>query len=171
MTSATAKALTPVREKLWTALKGWNQYTEKIHWFAESDAEVRYFLQNDASLSRCPIITARWREFNPEWWVFSQQEWRVAIEVSVWVPDDRQTLSQDLIEDVIDAVFRHEAPGTTAAAPLPTLKSYLCRDPEILVVAPSIPVEAGIDGKHKLLQSYVVFGLTVRKDPKLRATA
>lgn len=168
--TATTKVLRPAWENAWAALKGWKQWSEAIQTFAESDEDVRRFINDAASLSRVPMLFASWDSSEPRWWVYSEQEWKVPLRINVYVPRDRHTLSMDLIEDAIDAVFRFESPSSTSAAPVPLIRSKTCRDPEIMQFQTGLALDAGAEGKHPLLQSWVVVRLTLRKDPKLRGT-
>lgn len=167
--TSTTKMIRPAWEAVWAALKGWQRWTEKIQTFAETDEDVRRFINDAASLSRVPLLFAGWDSTEPAWWVHSQQEWKVPLRISIFVPRDRHSLSMDLIEDAIDAVFRFEAAGSTAAAPVPLVKKETCRDPEIMQFQTGLAIDAGENGQHKLLQSFLVVRLSLRKDPKLRA--
>lgn len=168
--TATTKVLRPAWENAWAALKGWRQWSEPIQTFADTDEDVRRFINEAATLSRVPMIFASWDSSEPRWWVYSEQEWKVPLRINVYVHRDRHGLSMDLIEDAIDAVFRFEAPNSLPAAPVPLIRSQTCRDPEILQFQTGLSLDAGEGGKHKLLQSWVVVRLTLRKDPKLRGT-
>lgn len=168
--SSTSKVIKPAWESVWNALQGWKLWTEKIQSFIATDDDVKNFIRSEASLSRVPMVTAAWDASTPSWWVYSQQKWEAPLRISVYVPRDRHSLSMDLIEDAIDAVYRFEAPNSTAAAPVPLVKSLLCRDPELLQFQTGLPVDAGAEGQHKLLHSFVVVRLTLRKDPKIRGT-
>lgn len=168
--TSTAKVIGPAWDVVFTALKGWTQWTERIATFADSDEDRKRFLTLDANISRCPLITAAWDDTQPRWWVFSQQEWLCPLRVEIYVPHDRNRLAMNLIEDVIDAVFRFEAPGSTAAAPVPLVKKTLCRDPIIQQFQSGTFAEVGEGGNHKLLMSSVVFQLSLRKDPKIRGS-
>lgn len=168
--TATTKVIGPAYGAVWAALKGWRQWTAPIVTYCDTDEARKRFLQMDANLSRCPMIAAQWDATEPKWWVYSQQEWLCPLRVSVFVQSDRNELSMALVEDVIDAVFRFEAASSTAAGPLPLVRSLTCRDPEILQFTAGQFIEVGQDGQHKLLQSDVVIRLSLRKDPKLRAS-
>lgn len=168
--TSTTKVVGPAYEAVWTALKGWKQWTAPIATFADSDEARKRFLQLDANVSRCPMLAAQWDNTEPRWWVYSQQEWLCPLRVSVFVPQDRNRLSMDLVEDIIDALFRYEAPQSTSAGPLSLVRNVTCRDPEILQFQSGIYVEVGQEGQHKLLQSDVVVRLSLKKDPKLRAS-
>lgn len=168
--TATTKVLRPAWDAAWAALKGWEQWSEKIQTFAESDDDYRRFINDGASLSRVPMVFASWDQSEPRWWVHSQQEWKVPLRINAYVQRDRHGLSMDIIEDAIDAVFRFEAPGSTAAAPLPLIRTKTCREPEIMQFQTGLSLDAGAEGNHKLLLSWVVIRLTLQKDPKIRGT-
>lgn len=168
--TATNKKIGPIWDDVFTAMKGWQRWTEKIVTFVETDEDRKRLLQIDPNLSRLPLITAEWDVTNPRWWVFSQQEWLCPLRIEAYVPADRNRLSMDLVEDIIDAIFRYEAPGSTAAAPVPLIKKQTCRDPVIQQFQCGTYVELGADQKHKMLQSSVVFQLSLKKDPKIRGT-
>lgn len=165
---SSTKVIQPAWDAVWTALKGWSCWKEPVRSFVESDEDVRRFIQTEANLSRVPMVTAQWDASTPSWWVYSEQKWEAPLRISVYVPRDRHTLSMDMIEDAMDAVYRFESPKSTAAAPVPLVKSLLCRDPELMQFQTGIPVDSGENGQHRLLQSYVVIRLTLRKDPKIR---
>lgn len=167
--TATEKKIAPAWDAAFACLKGWQPWTSKIVSFVETDEDRKRFLKTEPNLSRLPMVSASWDVTNPRWWVYSEQEWKCPFRVEIYVPSDRNRLAMDLAEDVIDAVYRFEAPQSTNAGPVPLLKSLLCRDPEVVEFQPGTFVEAGEGGMHKLLMSHVVFSLTVRKDPKLRA--
>lgn len=166
--TSTEKKIRPAYDAVMTALKGWSLWSEKIQTFVMNDAERKQFLQIGANISRCPMIAAAWDATNPTWWVYSQQEWLCPLRLSIYVPYDRHSLAMDLIDDAIDAVFRFEAPNSTAAGPVPLIKQATCRDPEIMQFQAGLYVELGEEQQHKLLMSEVVIRLSLRKDLKLR---
>lgn len=169
--TSTTKVLRTARETVWKALRQWTLWTETIRQNYESDDEVRRFIASDPNVSRLPALSVLWRTSNPEWWVHTLQDWKVPLEISVWVPDDRQSLAEDLLEDVVDAVMRTDAPSSTTAAPVSLMKQLTGAHPTILSLECAVPVAAGADGRHRLLQSSVVFQLSLRKDPIKRAGA
>lgn len=167
--TATEKKLSPTWDAAFACLKEWKQWTSQIVSFVESDEDRKRFLTLDPNVSRLPMVSASWDATNPRWWVYSESEWKCPLRIEIYVPHDRNRLAMDLTEDAIDAIYRYESPQSTTAAPVPLMKSLLCRDPEVIEFQPGEYVEAGEAGKHKLLMSHVVVSLTVRKDPKLRA--
>lgn len=150
------------------AMKGWQRWKEPIQTFVESDDDRKRFLQLDANLSRCPMIVAAWDTTEPRWWVYSQQEWKCPLRVSIYVARERNRLSMDLLVDVVMAFFRYEHPQSTPSAPVSLIRRMTCDDPSILQFQPGIHIDAGADGQHKLLMSEVVIGLSLKIDPKLR---
>lgn len=172
MARPSTKVFAPARAAVHYALKHWDQWTEQPNWFVDTDDEVRFLLQQDANKSRTPIVSTRWRETNPEWWVFSAQEWRAPIEISVHVNENRHKLAEDLIEDAIDAVYRFEDQTSTPAVPVPYVRKAIggC-EIEILSVAPAVPIQVGIEARHRLLLSTAVLSLRLKKDPLLRRTS
>ena len=163
--TSTTKLLTAARQAVWQALREWPLWTAKIQTTYESDDEVRRFLQQEANVSRCPAMSALWRTTNPEWWVHSQQEWKCPLEISIWVSEDRLSLSEDLIEDAIDAVFRAEHSTSVAGGRVFVVQQVCGNHPQILAMEVGVPITAGEDGKHRLLQSSVVFQLPLKKRP------
>lgn len=163
--SSTPKLLKSARQAVWKALREWPLWTAKIQTPYETDDEVRRFIQQDANVSRCPAMSVLWRTTNPEWWVHSQQEWKCPLEVSIWVPSDSLSLSEDLIEDAIDAVFRAETQASVAGGRVFVVQSECGNHPQILSMDFGVPVQAGENGQHRLLQSSVVFHLPLKKRP------
>lgn len=163
--TSTTKLLKPARQAVWKALREWPRWTEKIQTTYETDDDVRRFLQQEANLSRCPAMSALWRTTNPEWWVHSQQEWKCPLEISIWVPVDRLSLSEDLLEDAIDAVFRAEAQQSVAGGRVFVVQAECGSHPQILAMEIGVPIQAGENGQHRLLQSSVVLQLPLKKRP------
>lgn len=167
--SSTTKVLEPARNAVWTALRNWPNWTAKIQTICDTDARVREFIRQEASVARCPMLSVLWRQTNPEWWVHSQQNWKVPLELSIWVTDDQQSLSENLLEDAIDAVFRHETNASVAQGREFTVKKEVGVHPVILAMEIGVPIQAGVEGKHRLLQSLAVFQLEVKKNPIMAA--
>lgn len=169
--SSTTKVLRPAREAVMYALKNWQHWTVKPNVY-DSDELMQWLSKAEPQLSRMPVVSARWREYTPEWWVFNAQQWRAPLEVSIWVPRDRHSLAEDLVEDAIDAVFRYESESSTDANPV----SYVLTEKldgcnaEIVSISPAVPAELGEGGLHQAWLSTVVFSLRVNKSPRLRGT-
>lgn len=171
MTTSTTKVLRNAREAVQTALTQWQGWTEKPRTIIKSDDDVRYFFQQEANVSRCPILNVSWAAFDPRWWVFTQQEWRAPLTIELYVPMDRRALSEDMIEDVIDAVYRFEDQSSSNAVPVPYVRKAVggCEF-SIAQIEIAQPIETGEEQKHKMLRSAVTIQFVLRKDPKLRAS-
>lgn len=173
--TSTTKILRPARQAVFYALRRWDRWTSQINTFVESDDDVKRFLQVEPNVSRCPMVSAAWATFDPSWWVFTMQRWQAPLEIAVWVPEDRASLAEDLIEDAIDAVYRFPHQSSSNAAPVSHVAKVIAESggkaTMILAVNPGTPVAVGEEQKHRMIRSSVVIRFELQKDPMLRASA
>lgn len=171
MNVASTKVIRPAWEAAWECLRGWSAWTQKIQTFVAEDDPIHHFNQTGASASDMPLVSAAWDQSEPRWWVYSHQLWELPLRVSVFVPSDRWSLGMDLVEDAVDALFRFEASGSTAAAPVPLLKKLSGGpEPKIVLIQPNIVVPIGDNGAVTVLRSDAVVQIVMKKDPKIRGS-
>lgn len=174
--SSTTKILRPSRLAVLECLKAWDSWTTPIVTFAAEDAEVQRYLNDGPQTSRCPYLAVTRLPYQPAWLNHLMQRWPGIVFISIWVPTSAMTLSEDLLEDAVDAVFRHPAPGSSSAAPLALLQKRLADiggvfPPTIVQMEAGQPEQTGANQQHKLIRSSVALDLKLQKDPMLRATA
>lgn len=173
---STTKLLRPSRLAIIECLKAWDSWTSPIATFATEDAEVQRFFNDEPQTSRCPYVAVTRAPYQPTWLNHLMQRWPGIVFISIWVPTSAMSLSEDLLEDAVDAVFRTPAPGSSSAAPLALLQKRLADiggvfPPNIVNMEAGQPEEKGEGGRHKLLRSSVALDIKLQKDPMLRATA
>lgn len=161
--------LTTARESLWTAINGWpslktNPDDVRASVFAQAftfDDEMVPFEELEPSISEFPAIAIAPTVLDPSWYLNQMQNWRTVYQITIWTADWSLPQPEGLIEEVINAIYRQMAAGTT----VPVVKQQTGFYPYTIGPFTFAPVRVGEGKDVKAMRVQQTITLRQNKDP------
>lgn len=158
--------LTVARNAVWSAIDNWEPLigTEEAPVFArkyKATADIAELQLRDPTSHELPAIALYWGDVKPEWRQNRMQEWPLTLRMTVWLPGDRHTYAETLLEHVFDAIYRAKSEGDT----LPCIERATGYPPRRVNELTIQSVVLGRAQQVRALRADVAFALRSNKDP------
>jgi hypothetical protein len=113
------------------------------------------------SLSRLPALAIFPASVSPAWWTHELQQWPVLYDVVLWTPRWQLNLAEELIEQVIDAIYRSAPEHST----VPFVKQATGYYPQRLGPITFTRARVGPEQSLKVIETRTHLTLRATKDP------
>jgi hypothetical protein len=158
--------LTTARESLWTAIDNWPELQSNgssvFHQTYRFDDETPLLQELIPSLSRLPALAIFPASASPVWWTNEMQQWPALYDLVLWTPCWNIATAEDLIEKVINAIYRATPPESS----VPYVKQATGYYPARLGPITFARVDAGaVDRPLKITETKASITLRTNKDP------
>lgn len=161
--------LTTARESLWSAINLWPDLKKN-----PDDATATVFSQQftfddlmmpldeiEPSISEFPAIAIAPTTVDPQWYLNSMMNWRTVYMITIWTADWMLPEPEGLVEEVVNAIYRQMATGTT----VPLVKQATGFYPEVLGPIQFQPVRLGEKKTIKAMRVQQMLTLRQNKNP------
>lgn len=157
--------LTKARTALWDAIAAWPAFTvdEEPFWARKysSDADVAELMLRDPAAHELPALSLTWGTLDPQALVHRMNQWPIAVTLTAWLRADQESIAQQIVEELIDAVYQ----GTKTGATIPAVKDALRQYPKGVGPVSITPTTIGRDDLLRAVRVDVTFTLRALHDP------
>ncbi len=174
--------LTVARKALWNCIDNWSELKKSpgdagstiFNQTYRFDSEMPLLEEIAPSISDLPALAIMPSSVVPVWWTNEMQQWPATYDIVLWTQDWSLPEAEDLIEKVINAIYRsvHPQSGSTpfsfikapSTATPPGTGYYPQRLGPITFARTKIQV-AGDDDPIRVMQTTVQMTIRNQKDP------
>lgn len=153
--------LTVARNAVWAALELWPPLAAVFQRTYKTAGDFAELQLRDPVPAELPAIAVYWGDIAPEWKWHRTQDWPLTMRLAVWLPGDRHTYAETLIEQVFDALYQ-STPEDSTRTYIEQATGYPPRRVSSLTVS---SVVLGRAQQVHALRADVAFTLRSNKDP------